>query len=207
MTVFFWTRYASWRVRQPRPYVPLRIEGPKKAGVRKKAQKKGRQTFRILIPKKLLNIPLHLHPLKLAQHILKIPIRNHHPPRHLRLDRLPMPLDILPQRIPRLRIRRQRDTARMQILHGDFIRELEVQEILREVGGLHAAHGLQADFAAVDGGCGVVFVFEGCVGGFAAFGDGDAEDGEAEGGVDCGGVAREVGLEFGLGGFNCSEID
>lgn len=88
----------------------------------------------------------------------------------------------------------------MEILHGDLVGELEVEEVFCEGGGLHAAHGLQADFAAVDRGRGAVFVFQGRVGGFAAFGDGDAEDGEAEGGVDGGAGAVEVFLEFALGG-------
>ena len=70
-----------------------------------------------------------------------------------------MALDIFPQRLPRLRIRRQRDRARMEILNSDLVGELEVQEVGCERGGLHAAHGLQADFAAVDRGRGGVFVF------------------------------------------------
>lgn len=88
----------------------------------------------------------------------------------------------------------------MEILHGDFGGELEVQEVGREGGGLYAAHGLQADFAAVDRGGGGVLVFESYVGGFAAFGDGDAVDGEAEGGVDGVAGAVEIVLEFGLSG-------
>ncbi len=47
----------------------------------------------------------------------------------------------------------------MEILNSDLVGELEVQEVGCERGGLHAAHGLQADFAAVDRGRGAVFVF------------------------------------------------
>ena len=58
---------------------------------------------------------------------------------------------------------------------------------------------MQDYFFAVDG-CGVhVLGFEQGVGVLAAVGDGDAEDGEAEGGVDWGGGGGEVSVEAALG--------
>ena len=41
----------------------------------------------------------------------------------------------------------------MRVLDRDVGAELEIQEVVRERGGLDAAEGLQDDFFAVDGGC------------------------------------------------------
>lgn len=110
-----------------------------------------------------------------------------------------MRLDVFPELVPGARVGGQGDGARVRVLHGDLVAELEVEEVAREDGRLDAAEGLQDDFFAVDAGGVRVFGFEQGVGVRAAVGDGDAEDGEAEGGVDWGGGGGEVGGEAVLG--------
>lgn len=152
--------------------------------------------------KKPSNIALLLPTREPTQRSLDIPIQHHHIAPQLLINSLPVRLHVVPHLVPGHGVRRQRDGARVRVLDRDLGAELEVEEVVRERGGLDAAEGLQDDFFAVDGGRVLVFGFEEGVGGGAAVGDGDAVDGEAEGGVDCcrgGGRGGEVDLEAALG--------
>ncbi|KAH4063431.1 hypothetical protein HBI81_016090 [Parastagonospora nodorum] len=108
---------------------------------------------------------------------------------------IPVITDEIPHLRAHLAVIRERNGAGVLVLHGDFVREDEVEVLLCEGGGLDAAHGLEADFLAVDGGGGEVFLLDGAEGGFAALAHGGGEDGAAERGVDGGFVAGDVGVE------------
>ena len=92
--------------------------------------------------KKPPNISLLLPAREPTQTALNIPIQHHHIAPQFLVNSFPVRLHVLPHLVPGDRVRGQSDGARVCILDGDLGAELEVQEVVRQRGGLHAGRGI-----------------------------------------------------------------